>query len=226
MGIVIFGPAVETINLPDATLSLSALTGVCHILEIPEKNITLSGKTDSINTFSIGDAIIRYFLVITGAADGLDDIEIPMKSFQARRRTDASTYLSVVIPSVDRVSDVSARQNGTIRIEQGYEKNGEILQREVIIETDLDEVNYDQGGRNQSMNLVGYRQHTFNSKEITLSGAISRSMRSGKLRYRLSKPYIFLNPGDVVTIDSDTFTIDLMSYVISPSFASIELKAV
>jgi len=150
MGIVIFAPSVETLNMPEANVSLTGTVGVCHILLMPKAFLNLAGSIVPASMFSIGDAIIRYFLIITGDADGLSDIEIPMKSFQARRRTDASTYLSVVIPAVDQIDEVSARQNGNIRIEQGYEINEVVLQREVIIETDLDEVNYDQGGRNQS----------------------------------------------------------------------------
>jgi len=148
-----------------------------------------------------------------------------MKSFQARRRSGDPTYLSVVIPTVDYASEIAARPNGTLKIQQAYEQNGVIKQTETIIETDLEEVNPDEGGENQSVSLLGYSTSTYSSKSVTLSGVIYKNTRGGKYHYRLAKPYIFLNPGDTVIFSDDgvTFEIDTMSYFINPTTSLIEL---
>lgn len=174
-----------------------------------------------------GSEIIRYFCILTGAADGTTDLTLPMSSFQARRRSGEPTYLSVVIPTVDYAVEIAARPNGTLKIQQAYERNGEILQTETIMETSLDEVNPDEGGTNQSVTLIGYGTSTFYPKDVTLSGVTYRSTRGGKYHYRLARPYIFLNPGDTVTFTDDgvSFVIDTMSYFINPTTSTIELAS-
>jgi hypothetical protein len=181
----------------------------------------------NIESVDTGSEIIRYFCILTGTADGTTDLTLPMKSFQARRRSGDPTYLSVVIPTVDYASEIAARPNGTLKIQQAYERNGEILQTETIIEAHLDSVNPDEGGTNQSTTLIGYGTSTFYAKSVTLSGVTYRSTRAGKYHYRLARPHIFLNPGDTVTIldDGVEFTIATMSYFIDAMTSTIELES-
>ncbi|WP_024333124.1 hypothetical protein [Desulfotignum balticum] len=181
----------------------------------------------NIESVDTGSEIIRYLCTLTGAADGTTDLTLPMASLQARRRSGDPTYLSVVVPTVDYADAIAARPNGKLKIQQAYERNGEILQTETIMETSLDEVNPDEGGTNQSVTMIGYSTSTFYPKEVTLTGAIYRSTRGGKYHYRLARPYIFLNPGDTVTFSDDgvSFVIDTMSYFINPTTSTIELAS-
>jgi len=176
-------------------------------------------------SIDLSKAQTRYFLVITGGPNGLPDIEVPMASFQARRRTGENTFLSVVIPSIDYVTDAEARPDGELVIQQGYVLGGDVVQREDIIRVNFDGLSFDDGASKKSMTLTGYKQVTYPGQTITLTGATYRSMRGGVLRYRLAEPYIFLNPGDVVTIGTDTFTIGLMTYIVSVAQATVELAA-
>jgi hypothetical protein len=210
---------------PDVTLTPSVDADFEIHLVIPESmDIEASCSSDMPFEFTIGDAVTRYFLIITGAQNATTDIEIPLKSFQARRRSGQPTYLSVVIPSVDYIDSITARQDGNIRIEQGFERSGVVLQRELIIETDIETVRSDEGGTNQSITLSGRKQTTYDSKNVTLTDATFRGLNAGKLRYRLAEPDIFLNPGDIVTIGDDTFTVGMMLYAISANMQNFEIS--
>jgi hypothetical protein len=102
-----------------------------------------------------------------------------------------------------------------MQIKQGYEKNGVILQKDIIIEAEMETPAYDQGGTNQSITVSGYKDQTFTAKAVLLTNATYKSLRKGKLRFRFAEPNIYLNPGDTATIGSDTLIVDTMSYAIS-----------
>lgn len=223
-----FGNVTQNIALSPLKIGLTFDGSPMQSIPVQPFEIGLAMDMDGISSFETGSAIIRYFCILTGAADGTTDLTLPMASFQARRRSGDPTYLSVVIPTVDYADEIAARPNGTLKIQQAYEQNGVIKQTETIMETSLDEVNPDEGGTNQSVTLVGYSTATYSAKAVTLSGVTYRSTRGGKYHYRLAKPYIFLNPGDTVTFSDDgvSFAIDTMTYFINPTTSTIELASV
>ena len=221
------GDSVCTIGIPisEAQLALAGLAGPTDFaVPTGEGFFCLSGDMAGEALFSTAAALIRYYLTITGAADGLDDIEIPMSSFQARRRSGEPTYLSVVIPGLGHAAAIVARSNGTIRVDQGYVQGGRILQREAIIEAEIEDVATYQGAKNSSIVLTGYRQTTYTPKTVALTSPTYRSVVRGVTRFRLARPYIFLNPGDTAVIDGESIDIAVMSYVISPAQQSIEIS--
>jgi hypothetical protein len=229
MGILpAFGDVLQVAALPSMDMGLE-IDGPAIVVSVPLPNIDMgiSAGFGEASSFETGSAIIRYFCILTGAADGTTDLTLPMKSFQARRRSGDPTYLSVVIPTVDYASEIAARPNGTLKIQQAYEQNGVIKQTETIMETDLEEVSPDEGGTNQSTTLTGYSTSSFSAKSVSLRGVTYRTISSGKYRYRLARPYIFLNPGDTVTVldDGVEFTIATMSYFIDAMTSTIELES-
>lgn len=210
----------------DVAAALSAGIGYSLSVGAVDAVAALDADTDS---FVITEqAIMRYFLVITGAQDGTTDITLPMSSFQARRRSGDPTYVQVIIPTFDYVDEIAARINGKIRVLQAYEIDGEIKQTEIIIETDIEDIRSDRGARNQSMTLTGYTTSTFEPKAVTVSDVTYAAVSGVKLRYRLARPYIFLNPGDTVTVQDDgvSFEVGVMSYVISSAINHFELESV
>ena len=202
------------LDTPDTLVTTSGESDIQLQLDSPEIIVT-TGASSLINFFETGDAKVRFFLNITGSADGLDDVEIPISSFQARKRSDANTYLSAVIPNIDYIDTLTDRSNGTMQIKQGYEKNGVILQKDIIIEAEMETPAYDQGGTNQSITVSGYKDQTFTAKAVLLTNATYKSLRNGKLRFRFAEPNIYLNPGDTVTVGLDTLIVDTLSYAIS-----------
>lgn len=196
---------------------------ISEFISAPDFNVNGELLLDKINVFTLEFAQIRYFLTITGAADGVEDVEIPFVSFQARRRSGADTYLQVVVPSTEFIDSIIDRANGTMRIDQAYVLAGEIARRQNIIETTMDQVNPYQGGISDTLVLIGYKTTTYTPKNVTLTDATYRAQIDGKLSYRLPTPDILLNPGDLVTIGEDEFTLGIMSYTVSGEFQQIDL---
>ena len=212
------------VTVQEASLALAGLVGPIETaVPAGEGFVNLAGETSGAAVFTTEGALIRYYLTVTGAADGLEDIEIPMSSFQARRRSGEPTYLSVVIPGLEHAAAVAARSSGTIRVDQGYARGGRILQREAIIEAAIDDVATYQGAMNSSIVLTGYRQANYTPKTVVLTSPTYRSVARGVTRFRLARPYIFLNPGDTAVIDGESIDIAVMSYVVSSAQQNIEI---
>lgn len=180
---------------------------------IPEEEPEIIVDTD--NSFLIN----RFDCIITGSADNLDDITIPISSFQSRRRQSEPTYLSINIPTLDYIESITARANGNIEIYTRGEK---------IIESDISSVRYDHGSKNQTVTLTGYKTTTFTAKTVNLTGypVEYKTNTAGVIRYRLKKASTILNPGDTVIIDDDTFTVGLISYFVNTTNQQIEISSV
>ena len=173
--------------------------------------------------FNTDSAIIRYLFTLTGSADGLSDVEIPISSFQTRMRSGEPTYLQLVIPGLDFSDEISNRQNGNLRIDLAYVQNGVLLQREKIVWVDLETVRLDDGESSKSITLAGHKTTTFIPKTLTLDTSIYRSVRGGKITHRLARPNIYLRPGDTVNIGEDSFTVELVFYSISVDSQTMEI---
>jgi hypothetical protein len=211
-------PSIESIT----SMELSVVSiGVS--IPIPKLETEASLSFAGINLFSTVNSALLYFLTVTGSSDSLPDIELPMASFQSRRRSGEQTSLSAVIPTVDFAQEIADRSNGTIRIDQGYKKGGVIVQREIIIETDISRADPYEGGNSQSQILTGYSTTNYTPQTVELSTPAVRSVIDGSVRYRVAEPYIFLNPGDTVIIGNDTFICDIMSYAISVDSQTVEI---
>lgn len=192
-----------------------------------QDDFTLSDEVDAFNWSkwfrdNADRSVKVYYLTITGAADSTTDIEIPMESFQARKRTGYATYLSVVVP-LEYSSQISARSNGQIVVDMAYKIGSEISLREEIVRADIDDIRIDEGSRHGSISIFGYRTDTFASQAVTVTEPIYRNVTDGKLRYRFATPDPYLNPGDVATVGSDQFTVASISYVVSARQQSMEV---
>ena len=167
-------------------------------------------------------AVKVYYLTVTGAADSTTDVEIPMESFQARKRSGYQTYLSVVVP-FEYASQLTDRSNGQIVVDMAYKIGSEISLREEIVRADIDDIRIDEGSRRGSISIFGYRTDTFASQAVGVPDPVYRNVTDGKLRYRFAAPDPYLNPGDVATVGSDQFTVDSISYVVSARQQSMEI---
>ncbi len=164
-----------------------------------------------------------YLFTLTGTEDSTTDIEIPISSFQCRMRNGDPTYLSLVVPGVDYASEITARPNGTLKIDIAFKQGSEYLQRETIVQAELKNVALDEGENSASITLTGYKTETYAGKAITLEKSVYRSAKNGKIRHRIAKPNIYLRPGDTVTVGSDTFVTDVVSYAISVESKTMEV---
>lgn len=188
--------------------------------------ITGSDVTFKIGTGPATVGTIVYLFTLTGTEDSTTDVEIPIKSFQARLRSGSPTYLNVVIPGISYASHVTARPNGTMKVDIAWRINGELTNRETIIQANLEDIRVDKGAENQSISLTGHKQVTYSPKTITLSDATYKNTINGEIRYRFPTPNVYLHPGDTVVVDSDTFVAGVISYYVSTRLTTMEVAEI
>lgn len=171
--------------------------------------------------FPVG--VIKYTFTLTGAADGLEDIDMPISNFQARKRSGAPSYLSVTIPTFDYADQITARPNGTLKITLEVIRNNVPVLNSVIADADFDNIIEYEGTSSKSLVLSGNKTESFVQKSIEIEKASYVQTSDGYYRYRLSEPNIYVNPNDEVTIDGNTFTVDELTYSVSTSGQTIEI---
>ena len=187
-------------------------------LDIPTSWIALSNQ---------GLTKEKYYFTLTGDADGTTDIEIPITSFQARKRTGEATYLSVIIRGFETyASAVAARANGEMIVEMNYEYDGQSSIRQEILRADLEDIKLYEGANNRSIGLTGHKIQTFANRSVTLENPTYKATVEGKRTFRFAKCDPYLNPGDTLVVGADSMTVDYITYIVSSSYKSIEVREI
>ncbi|MFZ7127006.1 MAG: hypothetical protein ACOWWM_12715 [Desulfobacterales bacterium] len=104
--------------------------------------------------------MIGYRCTLTGDADSLPDLPLPVRSFQARRRTGEPSYLQVVIPDVSLEPGIEARPNGQIVVERVTTEGGVEISAVEIVRVNAEPLRTDLGAAARAITLTGYRQTT------------------------------------------------------------------
>ena len=178
--------------------------------------------TGSMRQWSVPSGISRYYCVLTGLADGLSNIEIPIATLQSRLRQGDPSYIAVTIPGMNYASAISARSNGEIVIYKSIVYQGTEYQREELARVTLESIRTDEGGKSKTITLSGHKNQTHIAKAVALAGVTYRSLQeSGKLSFRCAEPDLYLRPGDTCNYGDDSFTAGLVQYVISPKSQSM-----
>jgi len=171
-----------------------------------------------------GKYIIRYYATLTGEADNESDQELPFSSFQSTKRTGSSTYLSIIVPGFEYISEITARSNGALKVDMAYIVDGAESFRETIIEVDLETVRIYEGTSKRSIALSGSRAIDYKENLITLENPIYTYISEGKVRYRFLQADPWLNAGDTVRCRDDEFVADYITYTISDRFKQMEVS--
>jgi len=156
----------------------------------------------------------RYFCTLEGPGS-LAAIDLPISSFQGRRRENESTYLSVVVADSDYYNQIVARQGGTLRVYMGYEVFGEIYLRQIILQATLEHIYYSRGGEEQSIQLVGHKTYSYSPKTTYLDKISYKRISDGLITVRCPTPDLFINPGDTIVTPDETFRCGDISYNVS-----------
>jgi len=163
--------------------------------------------------------------ILTGAADGLDDLIIPISSFQSTVRDGDPTYLACVIPdSINYIADISARTNGDIIIKQGYKLYDGSIQAEEIIRVDYENLQDARGGRSASATISGHKTTSSSSpKSVELEEVTYYGLQvNGKRTFR-AKPDIFLRVGDTAVYGTESIIIGQISYTVDTRQAIMQV---
>lgn len=160
-----------------------------------------------------------YTLTVTGSADGVDDITIPISSWQATNQAAPRlTYVQAVIPAAGQyLSALEARSNGDLVIRQGYKFSDGSTKTEEVVRARFDTPRYDEGPSSLTMTVSGYKPGTVpQNGHRTLRGIRSISLSNGKYRVRC-KTDLFLKPGMTVTARDKTFQVSYINYYVNGS---------
>jgi len=166
----------------------------------------------------------QYTCVLTGAADSVADVTIPISNFNSRMRTGEPSYLQVTIPGIDYASYISARSNGDIVITMSWVVNGSAVLSEEIARVELETISIYEGTGSESIVLSGHKTVTYASQAITLSDITYESTQAGKSIIRTAEPDLYLRPGDVVTADATTFTVDYITTTVAIGQQQMEVR--
>lgn len=192
-------------------LSILEIPDIQRLVSVSSLELDSVITVDNIIIFTTEFADIYYYFTLTG--DFIyDDIEIPISSFQCNMRNNEPTYLQVVIPGIEHANDIANRSSGELLVFMAYKLNGVIVRKQIIVSATLETIRIDDGTDNQSITLTGHKTESFVQKDINITGETYKSISNGKIRYRIATPNMDIKPGDSVTIGTDTFQADLISY--------------
>ena len=189
-----------------------------------DENFTLSSTLSSDDPESIpaSDDFI-FECTLTGIEDGLDDLIIPISSFQVRLMAEGKSFVSVVAPGDDLWDDIADRQNGRLMVQNCRLYNGEVVQRETVGYCKLEEIRIDKGSVNVSATLSGYQAIPKSGAEIDIEKVTYKSISSGKISVRTPVIDYYLKPGDTVTADGETFVVGSISISVSESQRQMQI---
>ena len=208
------------IFIPAELIGRSVLSGAI-LIGIPAELIS-QGLINIADVFCIHDpeAQITYECILSNDDD---NIVLPIESFQGYFRTNESSYLGVVVPTIDyegQVNDAIAAGSCTLAVYmiKTY-RTGNIV-RELVQTVDIDEtgVRIDEGATNQSMTLSGYGQEVRTPKVSVLGSSFKKNTQysADGIKYGYQcQPDLFLRAGDTVRIDGKEFTADSIRWEVN-----------
>ncbi len=163
----------------------------------------------------------RYYCYLEGPGGVPASIELPISSFQGRRRLNQSTYLGVVIPDIDYYQDIVDRAGGELSVYMGYELFGESCLRQLILQATLENTYYEEGANNASIQLNGHKTYGFSPKTVVIESVNYKRISNGLVTLRTPVIDLFLNPGDTVLAADEEIIVDTIAYNLSLSVNGI-----
>lgn len=149
---------------------------------------------------------------------GLDDLVVPMRSFQIRyRQSPRQCYVQAVIPKgVYYAEEIITLKNGEITITEIADDDTETE----LLAANIDTIRLDEGAINRSVSIVGYKQVTW---PATGSYDVPHVTYLAGDRVR-AQPVTGLRPGDDATAAGETFAADEIVWSVSPRRRVMEVS--
>lgn len=165
-----------------------------------------------------------YTLTLTGSADGVDDIVLPMRSFSTRLSRDGSSYLQVSVPNGRRyAADIAARSRGDLVISRGDRYTDDRLDVAEIARATVSQVMPSYGGRASSVSVQGRRDPIETTpRSVAVSGVSTWSISGGKNRWR-TRINNDLRPGDTAVVDGRSAVIGEIVHTVNASDAYMDI---
>jgi len=166
--------------------------------------------------------VVIYRCYLTG---GTGTIEIPLASFQCRRRVDTQAWLSVVCPAAtdDLVTQITDRSAGQIILKRGVKYPDGVEQLDEMMRVDYETFRFDKGASSASGTLSGRSSETYIGKVRTLTGISYRATTDNARRVRCDID-TYLSPGDTANLGgAETMPVSEITIWCSPAQAGMEV---
>lgn len=249
LDIIAHAPSYNVYAVPAAVLSMTAVAPYRH-KEIPAASFTLESHVPlfgsgpypvpvaALIAAGINPAYIwtpsvsnRYKMqtiyqcILTGSTDGLDDLVIPISSFQSTLRDGDPSYLACVIPgSVDWIADIQARTNGEIIVKKGVKYHDGTINAEEICRVDYESLQLNRGGRSDSATLSGHKTVSAGTAKIRALSEVSYYgiQADGKRVFRAA-PDLFLRVGDQATYNGQMIVVGQIQHMVNATMAMMQV---
>ena len=167
----------------------------------------------------------RYSLTLTGAADGLPDVALPLANWQAVARLVGSTYLTCTVPFSSAIeAAILARPHGTLIVRQHLIYASETITAEIVAAPWDAAPRIDEGGRSASITLAGLAPQPARApKSVTLRGVSYRRLDGGvTVRSAID---LFAAPGDTLDYGDGDLVADQITYICTPGAEWMEARS-
>ena len=187
-----------------------------------------SGALVAAHAFAVPPHVLRttYTLTLTGGADSLPDLPLPLANWQAVARLAGSTYLTCTVPFAPAIeAGVNARAHGTLIVRQHLHYADRVLSADLVAAPWDAAPRIDVGARSASITLSGYAPEVVRAAKSTSVRGVSyrRSDGSGvTLRCAID---LLAAPGDTVDYGGDMLLADQITYICTPGAEWMEIQA-
>ena len=162
---------------------------------------------------SLPAGIVTYHCKLTGAADGLDDLVLPISSFSVRHKEGDYTSYQISVPGIAMGAGIAARTHGQIVISQRVA--GE---EEELLRGDLGDVRMDQGTTSATISISGNSTRPEPTKATYPADGLSYrySTFTGENRMRIA-PRAAIRPGDYVRYQGVQYPVTSVTWSVAVS---------
>jgi len=168
-----------------------------------------------------------YRCILSGDHAGMDDVVLPISSFQYRLYLDGRTYISCIVPNAALYADdVADRMGGDIVIEQGWRLFDGAAQYAPMARIAVSSMRYNTGARSSSLTLVGSGTAAFSFDpdiEKVITGVTMEALQADGKRKLRCDPVFGLFPGDVIHYDGGYYLVTYISVAVGERFAQMEI---
>lgn len=166
-----------------------------------------------------------YACALTGAPDGLDDVRLPISSWQATVQDGRADYVQAVVPAAfDRLDAITDRSNGEIVILRGVEMQDGSTREQEMARAPLQSSRLDRSPARATVTLSGYALETTYGAtgERTLTGIRALSITDSSMRASADIDW-FLRPGMIARADGYEITVAYINYYVNDGQAYMEI---
>jgi hypothetical protein len=193
-------------------------------------SLAFTGNTPTYGYEQISKPLIssrRYKCTVTGAANSLPDVIIPISSINGRVTNDGVSTLSIVCPEgVNYAAAIEARAAGGFVIESVEDYSDGSSDSSLWVEYPITGVSSDRGAHNWSITISGSVTLTLGqARRLALLGvSYLAQSAAGKTRARCELDKDLL-PGDVAMLDDGSeYTCSAITYVIGAAGRFMEVQ--